>query len=183
MEENEVLKNVVDTVAQESITFDIDIFPQNLLDQLLQRIGIKKRKKSFSINPLTLNQINKVSKLLITVEIKDLTPDGILKIMNEYSYICAEIVAVAVTASRQNPSKKLINLFYFNLSKNDMSLALKIVLQQMNVLNFITTIASIRSLSILETRKPASATTASKKEANPQTQGSEIAPGILSVAS
>jgi hypothetical protein len=182
-DETEVLKKVADAVTQKAITFDLDVTAHTWWQRLLQRLRLMPKKRSFSINPLTLNQLQKISKLLLPIALNDFTPDGILKLMINHGRDCAEIVAIAVTESRQDPSKKLIDTFFFNLAKDDMTTALKIVLHQMSVLNFITTIASIRSLNTLETKSHASAKSVEGSEVNPQTQGSSIAPGTLSAVS
>ncbi len=177
---DEILKSVSDAVTQEAVTFDIDLLPNNKFQKWLQKIGWKKKKRSFEIKPLTLNQLQRVSKILLEINISDLSADGILNIMMNHSRSAAEIVAISVTESRAKVSKSLVDLFFNNLSKNDMTLALQIVLQQMSVVNFITTIASIRSLNILEKR---TASVRNVSEVNPMNSGSSIAPGILSAVS
>lgn len=94
-----------------------------------------------------------------------------------HSRTCAEVVAIAVTESKQNPSKQLIDVFFYNLSKDDLNTALRIVLQQMNTLDFLNTIVSVKSLNVLEMRKHAIAPSAETNETSP------IVPGVLSEAS
>lgn len=183
MEENEVLSRVSDAVLQQAVTFEIDILPGSRMHAWLQRIGWLKRKRGFEIRPLTLGQLQKVSKLIISInaDLVTITSDAVLKMMIEHTRTCAEIVAIAVTPSRHTPSKALIDMFFHNLSKEDMSLALQIVLQQMNVTNFIITIISIRNLSINQAKKkPADAKSVENVGMNPEDKGSQIAPGILS---
>jgi len=181
-DETEILKKVSDAVTQKAITFEIDVLPKNWLGRLLQRLKLMPKKRGFSINPLTLNQLQKISKILLPITLNDFTPDGVLRLMIDHARDCAEIVAIAVLESRQHPTKKMVDTFFLNLAKDDMTIALNIVLRQMSVLNFISTIASIRSLNTLET-KGVSAKSASESGVNPQNQGSQIAPGTLSAVS
>jgi hypothetical protein len=179
----EVLKRASDAVLQETVTFEIDLFPKNGWHAFLQKVGLAKKKKEFSIRPLTLAQLQRISKLLLPINLEDLTTTAIIKLMIEHSSTCAHIVAIAVTESRNNPSKALVELFFNNLSKDDIKTALSIVLGQMHVSDFMISIASIRSLSTMQQVKSASAKTAPRKEVNPMTPVSQIAPGTLSAVS
>lgn len=176
MEEKKVLKATVDAVTDQTITFDLDIQPKGKIDAYLQKIGLRPRKRSFEIKPLTLYQLQKISKLLLPIEL-EFTPNGILQMMLNHGRACAEIVAISVTASRQTPTNALIDLFFHSLSKKDMETAINIVLQQMHTLDFLNTIVSIRSLNVMETKKLVSVPNAEKSETSP------IVPGVLSAVS
>jgi hypothetical protein len=179
MEEKQILKAVGDTVTQDSITFEIDVVPISWFHSFLQRIKLKPKKKEFEIKPLTLNQLQQVSKLMLPIEFLEITATGVLNLMINHSRTCAEIIAISVTESRQKPKKSLINLFFNSLSKDDMTLALSIVLQQMNYMDFLNTIASMRSLNLMNmnTKQNVRAQVAETKEESP------TVPGILSAAS
>lgn len=163
-DENSTLKSVVDTLEQKAITFDIDVAGKGWMGK------ITRKKKSFTIRPLTLSQVHRISAILLDIDITDLTANGIFKILKSQVKQAAEIIAIAVTESISTPSKKLIDTLYHNLDHKDLDTALTIVFQQMEVLNFINTMVSIRTLNVLE-KKNAGVKSAEKKEASPQVPG------------
>lgn len=175
---DEIQKKVIDAVISDSITFDIDITYSNWFQKWLQKVGVLKKKKEFEIKPLTLAQLERISRHLLDIDVQLTSTDSILKLISNHSRTCAEIVAVAVTASRNKAPRALVEIFYNNLAKNDLHLALQIVLNQMDVQSFILSIASIRSLSMTPTQKSVSAKSAGLKEANPMEPVSSIAPSI-----
>jgi hypothetical protein len=130
--------------------------------------------KSFEVKPLTLSQLHRISKLIIDIDGKVQTANDIFIMLRDHARTCAEIVAIAVSDSRHEPSKKIVDTFFFNLDHKDMDAALNIVMKQMEVINFINTIASIKSLNVLE-RKPAGAQSAKKEEARPIVPGTSLA--------
>lgn len=169
MEENEILRKVPDAVTGEAVAFDVDILPKSTLHGWLQQRKLKPTKRYFEIRPLTLGTLQRISKLLIEVQIQNLTPDDLLRLMGEHTTTMAHIIALAVTNTKQPPRKELIEFFIYNLSKEDLSVVLSIVLKQMDVLSFTKSIISIRSLNILEMSR--------------QTPVETIAPGALSAVS
>ena len=175
MNETETLASVSDAINHQAIRFEIDVIAVGF-QKVYKKFGLFKGKKIFEISPLTLSQLQRISKIILDIDLKDLTPSGVLKLMAEHSHSCAEMVAIAVTRSAEKPSKKLVNLFFNSLSQEDMHIALQIVLKQMSVINFINTIASVRSLNVLE-KKPVNVKGAEKKEESP------TVPGALSVVS
>jgi hypothetical protein len=170
LDEKTVLKQVADTITSKAITFEIDIRERTIFGR------VKEKKKSFVIRPLTPSQLQRISKLIIDIDIKDISVATVFHVLRDHARTCAEIVAIAVSESREHPSDELIDLFFHNLDQADMDTALKIVLQQMEVVNFINTIVSIKSLNVLE-RRPVGAQNAGKNEASP------IVPGNLSAVS
>jgi len=170
LSEKTVLKAVSDTVTSKAVSFDIDIRVKNIFGR------VREKKKSFVVRPLTPSQLQRISKLIIDIDIDEITIARVFHLLRDHARTCAEIVAIAVSESREEPSDELIDLFFHNLDHADMDTALKIVLQQMEVVNFINTIVSIKSLNVLE-RKPAGAQNAGKNEASP------IVPGSLSAVS
>jgi hypothetical protein len=159
-DEKTLLRKVADTIEEKSITFDIDV----------PGLFGKKKKRSFEVKPLTLSQLQRISKLLLDIDGKVVTANDIFILLRDHAWTCAEIVAIAVTESRRHPSKRLINLFFNNLDHGDMDTALNIVFKQMEVINFTNTIISIKTLNVLE-RKPAGVQSAKKGEVSPQVPG------------
>lgn len=165
MEEN-ILKKVPDVVDERSVRFEIDVRKKG-----------KIKKKSFEIRPLTLSQLHRISKLILDIDIKD-TASGVFELIKNHSTTCAEIIAIAVTDSKKKPSKKLVNLLFNNLDHRDMDTAITIVAQQMDILPFMSTMASIKTLSVLE-RKVAGVKSVERNVEDP----AQKVPGNLSEAS
>jgi hypothetical protein len=162
MNENEVLQNVAGTINEEPVSFDV-----GYTDWLK-----RKRKRSFPIKPLVLGSLTRISKLFLGIDLSNITSGNfataVLELMKDHSHTTAEIVAIAVTNQKKYPSKKLIEFFIYHLDAQQLNSLLAVVLKQADMMIFINTIVSIRSLNVLEKKENGTA----KSEASPQSQGS-----------
>ncbi|HZF64203.1 MAG TPA: hypothetical protein VEZ55_06960 [Chitinophagaceae bacterium] len=172
----EILQKVPDVVTEKAIQFDITILPKNKFHGQLQKYRLAPTKQSFSIRPLVLGTLYRISKLLLKIDVNGFQESGTLslayQLMKEHSSTVINIIGLAITNSKQLPDKKLLELIRFNLSSDECVTVLSFVLKQMEVTSFIQSIISIRGLDLI-----------TPKEMNPQTQGSTVAPGAPSVLS
>lgn len=173
MDDNKILSDVSKAVTEEATSFEIDVKPQNKTHTFLQKIRLKPTKKKYLIRPLTLGTMARLSRLANLLQIKDLTKENFREINYDLAEnsggSLAEMIALAVTNSREYPDNKLISFLLYNLTAKELLTAVQIVLVQMDTQNFISTIASIRSLNILEKREKEN----DKSEASPLVPGNK----------
>lgn len=178
-----ILADASDKLLQEPITIEVDIRPQSWFQSVLQRTGIMKKKRRFVIHPITLGSLIRISKYLLSINIE---PKTAMKSLLESSYHAmgdhgeklAFIVAVAIQNNRHKPSDALVNMVLENFTSKELLSVCTVVLQQMDLSNFLTTIISIRGMNILENRT-VNVNGVEPDEVSPLTQGRNIAPGTL----
>jgi hypothetical protein len=141
---------------------------------LLRVIGIKRLR--FGIKGLYLGTLILISKEITSITIKD--GNGIAQAtsaMEMNSKIMARIIALAILNNRLKIRlfKRILTSFLlWSLNAKNLSDLVHLVLDQMNVLDFFSSIVSIGGLNILK-----------KKETSPKDEGSSIAPGTQSESS
>ncbi len=181
LDDKEILSQVSEKVLQESVTITVDIRPSNWFESIMQRMGLMKSKRVFTVHPITMGTLLRISKYLLSIKVdmsvKDLRRSYM--VISEHAETMATIIAIAIQNSKRGPDKKLINLIMDNFKSKELLGVCAVILYQMDPLNFLNTITSMTGLNILESRD-ADVQTAKKNGVSPSTQGSYIAPGILS---
>jgi hypothetical protein len=174
MEKNkiETLTAAADTVTAKSVAFEITIRPKNMLHGWMQKKGWMVKKKEFSIQPIVLGNLLRISRLLLTIDTDGLlgkiTLDTLHKLISAHTDTVIQVLAIAIHNSRSDPSSSLIRLITDNITSEDAARLLRYVLSQMDLKNFMHSIISIRGLNVLESeenRKESS-------EVSPSTKGS-----------
>jgi hypothetical protein len=165
----ETLQAVASATIQEPVVMDVDIKPQSRFFALLQHWGIRPKKRTLIIEPIVLGNLIRISKLLIEVDmnvfdLKDLLESN-YQAISKYGDIISRIVAIAIHNKKDAPPKSLEAFISYNFTPQELLSVLGIVVQQMNVTGFMSSIISIKGFSVLESR-----------EMSPQT-GEIIAPG------
>ncbi len=161
-----MFKQTAETLTQEPIVVK---FPVTTRRKWLPWIK-HTVEKTFEVRPLTLGSIIRISKLLL-----DISPElfsvnaGLVNVAHQVSSkhgrMLAEVTAIAFTNTEEPPSKGLIDQIEYNVTPVDLLRIFNVVLQQMDISNFMSSIISIRGINLL-------------KEMNPTEQGSpKIASG------
>lgn len=173
MEKKETLQQVSDVTLEQAVTITVDIHPQYKVTALLQRWGILPAKRVFTLKPIYLGTLIRISKLLLSVELKlpekkQSSGPGLLEAnynaICEHGYSLAEIVALALQNNRHGANPKLIAFIMDNFTSNEIMGVLTIVLKQMDLTSFMTSIISVRGLNVLDNQKAAPATLANGEE-------------------
>jgi hypothetical protein len=158
MQESEVLSKVADTVLTKDVQFDVDIIHPGLLDKIM-----KRTKRSFVISPSTLGTMIKISKEFLAVGLEGYDKENVLDsnftLITEHAERMARIVAYAVVNSKDDPPKKLVNFFLHNLTAKELMNLVNVIVKQVDVVNFFSSIISVKGLNLLN-------------GTNPKTQGS-----------
>jgi hypothetical protein len=168
MEKNKILAEVADTVIAKAIEFEITIQPRNWLHRWLQEKNLRPTKKRFSIRPIVLGSLLRISKLLLTVDTRNLQKislDVFHRFVDGNVETCIEVLAIAVHNCRTEPPRSLKNLLRDNVTPAELAKLLQLVLHQMDLRNFTNAIISIRGLSVLDNDEPKK----SENEVSPMT--------------
>lgn len=174
MEHKETLHQVSETTLEQPDRIEVDINPTSRLHALLQKWGIAKKKRVFILKPIYLGSMIRISKLILTMDItipkegEGRTTRDVLE-ANYHSIIqhgetLAQIVALAIQNSKEEPKKELIEFIMRNFTSSELVNVLILVLKRMNLSNFMTSIISVRGLNVLGSQTPALVTAANENE-------------------
>lgn len=159
-QDKEVQKRAAEALTQkgEEITIVVDD------RDIWHKLKLKPTKKTFIIRPLSLATLQRISSSLLELGF-DMNANNMweesLKAMNGSSVALAQIIALVIWNKKQLPPRWLFEMIYYNVSPDEMFEILVVVLKQMKVKDFITSIMSVRGMSLTN-------------------QGSSIAPGASS---
>lgn len=172
---NDILSQVSDVVTQKPIELDVDVQPANCVHQLLQRWKVMPVKKTLTIRPITYGNLIRISNLLLSIDMKVFDMGNLLegnyRAISMHAESVAKVVAIAIHNRRDEPPASLTKFITYNFTAQEMANTLTIVLKQMNVLGFMSSIISVRGLNVLESGI-ANAKNASVNEMSPADQGS-----------
>lgn len=153
-----MLKKTAETILDEPIVLTVDIKPQSKFHSLLQRLRIKPKKINYSIHGTTLRNMLRISKLLIDINLKPIPDNGVTEwsynILITESERMAEIIAIAIHNSRSERPRSLINLIMDNFTASELKGVTSLVLDRLNVADFINSIASVRTMNLLSQASP-----------------------------
>lgn len=165
MEEIPTLQNATDTVIDKPVSITVDIANCSRLLKLLQRCRLYPKQKIFLLTPIYLGTLIKISKILLSIEFK--VPEGENKAASllEANYAAiqnhagsmAEIVALAIQNNSKEVDKALVKFVVNNFTSKEMLGVLAMVLDKMDLTNFMRTIISIRGLNVMDSQKAAPA--------------------------
>ena len=156
----DTLSHAAETITDKSVEFTIDVRPRSQMHALLQRVKLRPIVKKYNIQPIVLGNLQRISRLLLTIspdkqkiQAGELM-DEIYRTADQHGRVMAEACAIAIQNNRQEPSKALIAELEDNLTAKEMSTLLAIVVKQMDLVNFMNSIISIRGLNVLESALP-----------------------------
>lgn len=127
-------------------TFDFDIPYKGIFG--------KSRVKSFTISPLNLGSLIRISKILLSIEEIDWSRpymDVGPEVISKYAERLCEIVAIAVTNGPKPPQKRLVKFFVNNLTASELYRLIELVKGKMDVSSFLLCIVSAKGMSLLQT--------------------------------
>jgi hypothetical protein len=123
------------------------------------RIGILPKVKVFAVTPPTLGTLMRISKVVENIGLFDgnelQKPGGIVQlgfksIANDMSKVIY-VLACIISNRRKSPSKKLIRFLTWSFDPEDMKKLLTLFFQKMDVMGFITSIISMKGMSLIQT--------------------------------
>lgn len=150
----DTLEKVADTILDNHVTLTVTIEPKSRLDRILMRFGLKEKVKLLEIHPLNFGSMIKISRLLLNIDIEVLKSgnmlDAVYKIMDTKGDLIAKVLAVAIVNRKKDPPDELINFIKDNFTSQELLHALMIVLKQMDVTSFMSSIVSMRGINLLQ---------------------------------
>ncbi len=163
---DDIIKRVSDTVTDQPVIITVDIKDRSWMDKLLKRNPVK----IFEVKQITLGNLIRISKLLRGIDVGEFNKisqqnilDSNFNLMEQYGHTLAEIVATALHNKKDPPEQHLVAFIENNFTARELLNVLSVVLRQMDVASFMSTIISIKGLSILE-NPGANVTNANGKE-------------------
>lgn len=152
----ETLTKVADTTLQEPVSLSVDIKPRNRVDRLLQQWGILPKKRVFLITPICLGTLLHISKILLSIDVQihqdqQKLLETIYQAISSHGEKMAQIVALSIQNSNSPVDPALVDFILRNFTAREMMSVLTIVVKQMDVSSFLSSIISIRGLNVLET--------------------------------
>lgn len=178
---NDILSQVADTTLEKSVKIAVDVNAKNWIDRWMLRKGWKQSKRYFEISPLRLGSLIRVSKLFLSIDSHILDRTNLIesnyKLMAAHSTTVARIIAAAIHNKETKVPRSLAAFILWNFTTEEMMKVITIVIRQMEVQNFMSTIISVRGLSVLSDREKEKPSTVM----SPQSQGRKIASGTPSV--
>lgn len=142
------------TVTAEPVKLNVDIKPVNRWHSLLQKAGIKPKKKGLLIHPLCLGTCIRISRGMVGMDIESCEASKVLQmsfdIQKAHGRKVAWIIASAIHNKKSKTPKELVDFVAYNFSMGELMNVLTIVVGMMDVTSFMTTIFSIKGLNMME---------------------------------
>lgn len=167
---SEILDKVADTVTNEPVKITVDIKPQGRWDKFLRLLRVNPPMKTFYITQITLGNLIRISKLLTSIDSSIFNPknndnilDNVYHAMEKHGNALAVIVAISLYNKKDMPEKSLITFVETNFTAKEILSVVSVVIRQMDVTSFMTTIISVKGINILESQN-VSVTNANGKE-------------------
>jgi len=177
---SKVLGQVADATLNQTISMDVDIKALNRWHAWMQAKGLRPKKRRLVIDPIVLGTLIRISKLLLSIEIKGISRDKMLegnyRLATDHGDKLALIIATAIHNKESEVPASLVKFIEWNFSSSELLKVLLLVIRQMDITNFMTTIISARGLNVLEIEPRQNG----KSEVSPVDQGRSIAPGTSS---
>ncbi|MEZ2446126.1 hypothetical protein AB6805_30635 [Chitinophaga sp. RCC_12] len=154
IDEKEILSASADSLLDNSVQFEVDVMNPKWWERIAIKFGWLPAKKTFNIRPTTLGNMIRISKLLLSINVDSYRQSGSpldasYQVYDAHGRVLAEVIATAISNSKRGPTNKLVDFIQDNLSAAELLSLVSIVLKKLDVMNFMTTIISIRGMSLL----------------------------------
>lgn len=160
-----VQRDVLDTVLQEGIDFYVDVNSPGLL----RRLGILPKSKHLIVNPIVMGSLIKISRILLEIEYVDKVKqddlfDVSIDAMATHTERILDVIVLAIHNSKPAPKPGLKRFLRKNMTPIEMLQILALVIKQMQVSPFVSSIISIKGMSLIEKPEEKIASGASSEE-------------------
>lgn len=158
-------KKIADTLLDEPLVISIDvdsepIKPKNKLEKILQKIKLKRKETKpriveFKLTSCKLRTMVRISRLFLNLDsspmpdVKDVL-EYAYKSIDTNAYLLAEILASAIHNRKDEVPQSLIDLLYDNIKPRELRYFMDVVVDKLNVSDFISSIALVRNLNVIE---------------------------------
>lgn len=156
--DKQTLHKVADTILDKPITLTIDIKPQGQVHRIAQRLGISPKIETYNITGITLTNMIRVSDLLLDIDAAPISDNQALewayRAVSRETKRMAEIIAIAIHNKRTEPPEALSQMILNNFTAGELRAVTDIILDRLDMPSFINSIASVRTMNILEEASP-----------------------------
>lgn len=149
MKENDIQKKAAATITGKTKKVTMRV---NRIGWL-HRLGLIPKEKTFEIRPITAGNLIRISALLIDLGVEVDTQDfwgESLKAVTNNTEDLVKVCAYAIHNDKSEPPQKLIDFILYNASAETLSKILLIVVKQLNVKDFMSSIISIKGVSLMK---------------------------------
>ncbi|RPE05556.1 hypothetical protein EGT74_24545 [Chitinophaga lutea] len=152
-EEKEILAGTADTILEKPVLLIVDRLNPKWWEKIAIKLGWLKAKRKFEIRPATLGSVMKISRLMLEIEpVKDGTSPiaANYQLLSQHGERLAEVIGQAITNTEAGPSKSLVRFIRENMTGSEILTVTIVVMKQLNVSNFLSTITLMRGVSLLK---------------------------------
>ena len=152
MTQKEGIDSTVDAILEQPVKITIRVDNPTWKHKL----RLVQRSQTFILKPLVCGTILRISKVIESMELDkngfddkilmDVGVDQVVKNMNKM----IEVVALAMTNTESGPSNSLRRYLLENARPSEIFTIIKIIIKQMNVMDFMTSIILIKGMSLFK---------------------------------
>jgi len=155
--EKDLLQNAGKTLLQEPVILEVDIHPRHRLHGWMQDYGFLPSKRRLTIRPITLGNLVRISRLLLEMDTRAIDMGNILeanyRLIADHGMQMARIIALAVHNQRTEPPDSLVHFIRDHFTARELAHAAGIVLKQMDLQSFMTTIISVKKMTVMSPKE------------------------------
>jgi hypothetical protein len=153
----QVLSATADTILDKAVRIDVDVLYPRWWERLFMNLRLLPAKRSFDIRPATLGTMIRISQVLLDIDVtgyKTLSSalEANYHVYQAHGVKLAQIIAIAITNKEQEPTSKLVRFITENVTARELMAVTSVVFKQLDTVNFMSTIISIKGgMSLLNT--------------------------------
>lgn len=152
----EVLEDVVTLLTDKPIILRVPVVNPTLLRRWLIKFRVKKDYTEFEIRGLKMGTLYRISKLLLQIDLSVFEKGSLLesnyRMIEAHSNDIIKCVALAIHNKKSELPKHLEDFVADNFDNSDLLKVVQIVIKQMKVSDFMSTIIFLKGVNILESR-------------------------------
>jgi hypothetical protein len=152
----DILNDTANTILEKPVSFSIRLLTPRWWERVLIRLKLQKAAKSLEIRPTTLGNVIRISQLMLTVGEVDKQQSALsanYELFVKHGDLLAKVIATAIKNARKEPSNREIAYLRDNLTGSELLQLSMVVVNQLNVQNFLRTITLLRGVSLLKTEE------------------------------
>jgi len=156
IDEKSTLQSVVDVITDKTTVIEVDVKAQNNWERFLLKKGWKEPVKRFELKPLVVGNMYRIAGKVLNIPddlFKNGLIEGIMRGIGAHSKDLAYIVAVGIQNNKKEPTPALIEFVEYNCDMEDVHKILNVVLNKMDVENFLSSIALVKGTNALRKEK------------------------------
>lgn len=157
-EQKKVLADVADTLLNEPTIITVDIIKPNRLQRLLMFFRLIPGKKTFEVKAACIATMVRISAILLEIDFKAFQgTENFLNtnygLMEKHGRSMCKAIATAIHNGRNPAPEWMIDFLMNNLTAAEMRMILSVVLQKINIEDFMISIMSSTGMNLLNPKE------------------------------